>query len=389
MKTPNENLPALPVKKSKELLPVKKERHAFDSLEGLAPKQLVQFAVKRNRDINQESVYLTGLYWELGEALRKLKENPHYGKHGRWEKWLERWGIHRTRATKAMEIRRGYKSPDECGLVPVNKAAAAARMKNRRVIKPKPVTGLPPKGTIPTGEVFSPVDGIRLVNCRFQDLGLEPESVAAVLTDLPYDKAWLEHLPEWVDWSHKVLVDGGCCATWYGNLYVPQLLEAMNKRLNYRWILTYAYTSPGVLVHSAGMLCSGCLCPVYHKGQWQRIGCSVKDLVPNAPFKTKSIHPCQKTLEQMLHLVENFTKPGQLVVDPCVGSGTTAEACLRLGRRFIGCDIDPVCVEMWHERFNRLKEEGFDELFASARVTGEAEEEALGEAEEPVTKNAA
>lgn len=52
-------------------------------------------------------------------------------------------------------------------------------------------------------------------------------------------------------------------------------------------------------------------------------------------------HPTQKPLSLMLDLVSQFTDPGDLVVDPYVGSGTTGVACLRLGRRFIGCDIDP------------------------------------------------
>lgn len=33
-----------------------------------------------------------------------------------------------------------------------------------------------------------------------------------------------------------------------------------------------------------------------------------------------------------------------LVVDPFVGSGTTAAVCQRLGRRFVGCDVDAVAV---------------------------------------------
>jgi site-specific DNA-methyltransferase (adenine-specific) len=42
----------------------------------------------------------------------------------------------------------------------------------------------------------------------------------------------------------------------------------------------------------------------------------------------------------MLRLIEQFTDPDELVVDPFCGAGTTGVACLRLGRRFIGCDID-------------------------------------------------
>jgi ParB-like chromosome segregation protein Spo0J len=40
-------------------------------------------------------------------------------------------------------------------------------------------------------------------------------------------------------------------------------------------------------------------------------------------------------------IVDRYSKPGELVVDPFLGSGTTAVAARRLGRRFLGCEIDP------------------------------------------------
>ena len=44
------------------------------------------------------------------------------------------------------------------------------------------------------------------------------------------------------------------------------------------------------------------------------------------------------------------TKPGELVVDPFVGSGTTGLACLAIGRRFLGADVDPGAVSLATER---------------------------------------
>jgi tRNA/tmRNA/rRNA uracil-C5-methylase (TrmA/RlmC/RlmD family) len=41
-------------------------------------------------------------------------------------------------------------------------------------------------------------------------------------------------------------------------------------------------------------------------------------------------------------LVELFTDPGDVVLDPFCGSGTTGVACLRAGRRFIGFEVDPL-----------------------------------------------
>ena len=52
-------------------------------------------------------------------------------------------------------------------------------------------------------------------------------------------------------------------------------------------------------------------------------------------------HPTQKPARLMDELVNLFTKPGDLVIDPFMGSGSTGVACLQLGRRFIGIEREP------------------------------------------------
>jgi site-specific DNA-methyltransferase (adenine-specific) len=55
----------------------------------------------------------------------------------------------------------------------------------------------------------------------------------------------------------------------------------------------------------------------------------------------RRMHPTKKPLWLMEALLRDFTDPGDLVFDPTCGEGTTGEACIKLGRRFIGCEIDP------------------------------------------------
>ena len=51
-------------------------------------------------------------------------------------------------------------------------------------------------------------------------------------------------------------------------------------------------------------------------------------------------HKTEKPVSLMMELVSLFTQPGEIVGDPFMGSGTTGIACIRLGRRFVGCEID-------------------------------------------------
>ena len=80
--------------------------------------------------------------------------------------------------------------------------------------------------------------------------------------------------------------------------------------------------------------------------------CGIPDYIPwetdgkNIP----KIHPTQKPVAVIRKLIETFTDPGDVVIDPCFGSGTTARACQELGRNFYGFEINK-------EFYRRAKEE--------------------------------
>lgn len=52
-------------------------------------------------------------------------------------------------------------------------------------------------------------------------------------------------------------------------------------------------------------------------------------------------HQTEKPISLMMELVSLFTNPGDTVLDPFMGTGTTGEACVRLGRKFIGIELNP------------------------------------------------
>jgi site-specific DNA-methyltransferase (adenine-specific) len=54
-----------------------------------------------------------------------------------------------------------------------------------------------------------------------------------------------------------------------------------------------------------------------------------------------SVHPTQKPIDLMMWCIEKVSKEGDTVFDPYMGSGTTGVACMKLGRKFIGCEIVP------------------------------------------------
>jgi site-specific DNA-methyltransferase (adenine-specific) len=75
-------------------------------------------------------------------------------------------------------------------------------------------------------------------------------------------------------------------------------------------------------------------------GQTDRHPTSVIDIpVVNNDSECK-IHPNQKPVELFEYLIRTFTNEGAIVLDNCIGSGTTAVACLKAGRHFLGIEQD-------------------------------------------------
>jgi site-specific DNA-methyltransferase (adenine-specific)/modification methylase len=63
-------------------------------------------------------------------------------------------------------------------------------------------------------------------------------------------------------------------------------------------------------------------------------------------------HPTQKPVGVMMWAIELATKPGDVILDPFCGSGTTGVAAIRLGRRFIGIEREPHYAEVARRRLD-------------------------------------
>lgn len=67
-----------------------------------------------------------------------------------------------------------------------------------------------------------------------------------------------------------------------------------------------------------------------------------------------NLHPTQKPLALLEELVKTFSNENDLILDNCMGSGTTGVACKNLGRRFIGIEKEEKYFKIAKERINNL-----------------------------------
>ena len=74
------------------------------------------------------------------------------------------------------------------------------------------------------------------------------------------------------------------------------------------------------------------------------------NLLSFAKVRKGSLHPTQKPVALFEYLIKTYTQPGEIVLDNCIGSGTTAVAALNTGRFFIGIEKEPKYVEIARKR---------------------------------------
>ena len=65
------------------------------------------------------------------------------------------------------------------------------------------------------------------------------------------------------------------------------------------------------------------------------------------------LHPTQKPVALFEYLIKTYTNKGDLVLDNCIGSGTTAVACIKTNRKFIGIELSPEYCKIANERIQK------------------------------------
>lgn len=75
-------------------------------------------------------------------------------------------------------------------------------------------------------------------------------------------------------------------------------------------------------------------------------------LINNRAKGQRGLHPTQKPVSLFEYLCLTYSQPGEVVLDPCMGSGTTGIACLNTGRDFVGIESEQSYYVIAEKRLN-------------------------------------
>lgn len=222
------------------------------------------------------------------------------------------------------------------------------------------------------------------------------KSVDCIITDLPYQQTqrnkWdimIPFEPLWKQYK-RIIKDNGAIILFANGMFTAELM--MSNKGMWRYNLIWEKTQPTGFLNAKKMPLRNHedICVFYKKlptynpqmttGHKRKVskaeykincknttdygdhGLTTYDSTERYPksvwrfakdVQKSALHPTQKPVALIEELIKTYTNPGDVILDSCMGSGTTGVAAKNLGRRFIGIEKEQKYFEIAKERINR------------------------------------
>jgi site-specific DNA-methyltransferase (adenine-specific) len=205
------------------------------------------------------------------------------------------------------------------------------------------------------------------------------KTIDMILTDLPYGMTncrWDREIPFEPLWEQylRIIKDRGAICLFGMQPFTARIIQSRPKLFRYCWYwrkniaTNFAsskfqplrcieeicvfykkapkYNPQGVAVLDTPVKCCGKSKPTHGDSVYHGLGRDTLRTVEHYPKnliefkKERGFHPTQKPVALLEYLIRTYTDRGELVLDSCMGSGSTAIAAIRAGRSFIGFETD-------------------------------------------------
>ena len=224
---------------------------------------------------------------------------------------------------------------------------------------------------------------------------LPDKSIDMILCDLPYGRTknrWDKIIPFNLLWEQytRIIKDRGAIVLFADGLFMADLMNSNRKMWKYNivWdkVLTSGFLNANIQplrVHEE-MVVFYKKQPIYNpqktKGKPNHSKGKPKECVNNnygkfnfvdnneelgdmkhptsiwrfqKPHPSKSLHPTEKPIDLCVDLIKTFTTEGNIVLDNCVGSGSTLVACIKTNRKYIGFEIETKFYDITNKRLKQ------------------------------------
>lgn len=226
------------------------------------------------------------------------------------------------------------------------------------------------------------------------------KSIDMILCDLPYQRTqnqWDIMIPVDKLWEqyNRIIKDNGCIALFADGMFMAKLMMSNKKMWKYNLVWDKVLPSGFLNAKRMPMRSHEEICIFYKKlptynpqmtegkechSRGNAVGKNQEDFSRNTnygsfaavqtegnlkypksiityqkPHPSTTVHPTQKPVELLEWLIKTYTNECELVLDNCMGSGSTGVACLNVGRNFIGMELDKGYFDIAKERIENNK----------------------------------
>ncbi len=217
---------------------------------------------------------------------------------------------------------------------------------------------------------------IHLTDCIDEMKKLADQSINMILTDIPYGEV-TKNGAERARYEGQLrnINKGGadiltfdldrfldeCYRVCNGSIYIFCGIEQIGK------IYTYFDKKKDFMVRQCGwrktnpspangqhMWLSSMENCIFAKKRKTKFNQSCKNAIWDFPVGRSKRHPTEKPIKLFEYLIESSTDEGDIVLDPCIGSGTSAEACINLNRKYISFEVESEYIEIANKRLDNL-----------------------------------
>ena len=190
-------------------------------------------------------------------------------------------------------------------------------------------------------------------NCLDILFQIESKSIDLVLTDIPYDEVYRPNngLRNLDKGNADILtfdldkflfeINRICRGSHYifcGTLQISKILSYF-KEVNLSTRMCVWQKSNPSPMNGQHIWLSGLECCAFAKNKNATFNEHCKSGIWKYPSSRNKYHPTEKPLALFKYLIETSTNPGDIILDPCLGAGTTALAAIASGRRYIGIEL--------------------------------------------------
>ena len=178
-------------------------------------------------------------------------------------------------------------------------------------------------------------------------------SIDCIITDPPYPYEFIEVWSKLSRVAKRVLKPNGYCIAYSGQMNLPEVIKRMNEHLNYYWTFSLIHTGSRQLINGRNLFCGWKPILVFQNG-FKKLDKPFDDFIMGTGME-KTHHKWQQAELELKHLINNFTKEGDVIMEPFAGGGTTIIAALKLNRNIIAAEIDETSYNVSKQRISEWK----------------------------------